>query len=55
MDGAAALKMNGAGDVRWVVMMAGNRRAAFFLFFFSNFPPRIVHLSRYLSVRAQTV
>lgn len=29
-DGAAALKMNGAGDVRWVVMMAGDWRAVFF-------------------------
>lgn len=53
MDADAAKKMNGAGDVLWVVMMAGDWSAVFPLFFLFCLLFAFHILSLYLSVRAQ--
>lgn len=53
MDADAAKKMNGAGDVLWVVMMAGDCSAVSPPFFLFCLLFAFHILSLYLSVRAQ--
>lgn len=53
MDADAAKKMNGAGDVLWVVMMAGDWSAVFSppSFYFASFSHFTSFPFTYLSVR----